>query len=269
MKRAIFILCTLLILASVAQAVPLKMEINEWNCVSASKFLAGGTDTYFGAAVGNGDNWIELAVIEDHLDIRNWGLQWDCVGASGSLTFSNSSIWSDLRKGTIIGLHENDVDNDLTGGIGEVASDTSYNPFGPFGGDWTILASINDAALISKTDWKVNNDNWEGRILDASSNVIQDYVGEPTSPSAIYKTSGGLGSDEVGALIVGPRVEPGALSYKDKSTSSTFLSPNVGQDFTAMRNEVLVPEPGTVVILLSGLLMACVLERFRRNRFVA
>jgi hypothetical protein len=262
MKRAIFIFCTLLLLASIAQATPLGMVINEWNCVSASKFLAGGTDTYFGAVVGNGDNWIELAVVQDHLDIRNWGIQWDSVGASGNLTFSNSSIWSDLRQGTIIGLHENDVDDDLTGGIGVLASDTSYNPMG---GDWTILASIDEGVLVSKTDWKVNNDNWEGRILDASSNVIQGYVGEPTSPLAIYKTSGGLGSDEVGALIVGPRVEPGALSYKDKSTSSTFLSPNVGQDFTEMRNEVLVPEPGTVVILLSGLLMACVLERFRRN----
>jgi hypothetical protein len=237
------------------------MVINEWNCVSGSKTLAGGVDTYFGNVKGNGDNWLELAVVQDHLDIRGWIIQWDNADpANGSLTFTNNSIWSDLRQGTIIGLHENDTDNDGTGGSGVLASDIRYNPVA---GDWDILASIVDTSLIVKNSWKVDNNDWEARILDASNNVIQGYVGE--SASVTYKTASGLGSDEVGALINGPNVDSTSLSYKDKSTSSTFLSPNIGQDFSGMRNAVLAPEPGTVAMLFSGLMMAWGLKRYRRK----
>lgn len=273
MKQLVFIICITVLSASIAQAASLKMVINEWNCVGASKVLNGesnpGMDTYFGTVVGNGDNWVELAVIEDHLDIRGWTIQWDnadpAPNNAGSISFTNNSVWSDLRQGTILVLHENDTDNDQSGGIGELPSNTSYNPFAD---DWDILASIEDAALITKNGWKVDKNNWEARILDASSNVIQAYVGEPTSPLAVYKTSGGLNDEEVGVLMNGPDIDSTLLSYKDRSTISTFLSPNVGQDFTAMRNEV-IPEPSAAAILLSGLLMACAHRRLYRKPSVA
>lgn len=35
-----------------------------------------GTDTFFGRIRGNGGNWIELVVVEDHLDIRDWRILW-------------------------------------------------------------------------------------------------------------------------------------------------------------------------------------------------
>jgi hypothetical protein len=255
------------LLASAAQAEPLKMVVNEWNCVSASKSLTTG-DSYFGLIKGNGDNWVELAVVSDHLDIRGWAIQWnnaDTSSNSGTLTFSNDAVWSDLRQGTIIGLHENDTANDGSGGAGALPSDTSFSPLT---GDWTILASINDPSLIIKDGWKVDHNDWEGKILDAYGNTIQGYVGEPTSASVVYATAGGLGSDEVGALINGPRIVSTSLSYKDKSSVSSFLSPNVGQDadFTAMRNEVLVPEPAAAALLLSGLIAAYGPLRFCRRR---
>ena len=50
------------------------------------------------------DEWIELLVVQDSLDIRNWDLR--DFSSSGSaqqpLVFSNNSLWSNLRKGTII-----------------------------------------------------------------------------------------------------------------------------------------------------------------------
>lgn len=35
-----------------------------------------GRDTFFGRIRGNGGNWIELVVLEDHLDIRGWRILW-------------------------------------------------------------------------------------------------------------------------------------------------------------------------------------------------
>jgi phosphatidylserine/phosphatidylglycerophosphate/cardiolipin synthase-like enzyme len=50
------------------------------------------------------DEWIELLVVQDSLDIRNWDIR--DYSSSGSaqqpLIFSNHSLWSSLRKGTII-----------------------------------------------------------------------------------------------------------------------------------------------------------------------
>src|SRR6267143_6810706 len=50
------------------------------------------------------DEWVELLVIKDSLDLRNWSLH-DTTGGAGSgntLTFANTSFWSAVRKGTII-----------------------------------------------------------------------------------------------------------------------------------------------------------------------
>ncbi|MBI4811066.1 MAG: DUF1573 domain-containing protein, partial [Ignavibacteriales bacterium] len=50
------------------------------------------------------DEWIELLVIQDSLDLRNWDIRdFSAVGAPQSpLTFTTSSLWSLVRKGTII-----------------------------------------------------------------------------------------------------------------------------------------------------------------------
>ncbi|MBI3765738.1 MAG: choice-of-anchor D domain-containing protein, partial [Ignavibacteriales bacterium] len=50
------------------------------------------------------DEWVELLVVQDSLDIRNWDLRdYSSGGAAQSpLTFTSNSLWSLLRKGTII-----------------------------------------------------------------------------------------------------------------------------------------------------------------------
>ncbi|HSL88842.1 MAG TPA: hypothetical protein VK870_06055, partial [Ignavibacteriaceae bacterium] len=50
------------------------------------------------------DEWIELLVVQDSLDLRNWDIR--DFSSSGSaqqpLVFSNHLLWSNLRKGTLI-----------------------------------------------------------------------------------------------------------------------------------------------------------------------
>jgi len=50
------------------------------------------------------DEWLELLVVQDSLDIRNWDIR-DFSGTGGAqlpLVFSNNALWSNLKKGTII-----------------------------------------------------------------------------------------------------------------------------------------------------------------------
>jgi hypothetical protein len=132
-----------------------------------------------GRIQGNLGDWIELIVLEDHLDIRGWELRWaetdkhDTTGVDiwygnpvieqGIITFSaTGEIWSDLRKGTIITIaekHDIEVDTDwdesfppnrnFTDGVPdedaeviiEMRSDVSYDPEG---GDWWIHVDTRD-----------------------------------------------------------------------------------------------------------------------------
>ena len=63
------------------------------------------------------DEWIELLVLQDSLDLRNWDIR--DFSSSGAvqlpLVFTNNSLWSSLRKGTIIivARSENTFSEDL------------------------------------------------------------------------------------------------------------------------------------------------------------
>ena len=130
---------------------------------------------------GNLGDWIELVVLEDHLDIRGWELRWaetdlhDTDGTDiwygsttveqGIITFSETAtIWSDLHKGTVITVaekHDIEVDTDWDASyppnrnftynvadedaevIIELRSDTSYDPEN---GDWWIHVDTKDEA---------------------------------------------------------------------------------------------------------------------------
>ena len=112
--------------------------VNEYNGVAAAQYLNGGTaaadadggaaaDPYFGRVLGNGGDWLELVVIQDHLDLRGNSLSIaEGTGAGRTTTvlnFTQSSLWSDLRSGTIITVAE------------DVPDDPSY---APLAGDWWI-----------------------------------------------------------------------------------------------------------------------------------
>ena len=269
----------LLLVGLVTSSDAASLILNEWNAVADANFLkTGSTDTFFGRKVGNGSNWIELVVTSDHLDIRGWKLDWDNADPeSGVVTFSNSTVWSNLRSGSIITLRADDTGNPAvndpangntpTGPYGALPSDTSYSPSG---GDWWIHANINDPTLVTYTNWTVDNDNWRMRILDASNNVIQGFVGEGIV--ATGWTGAGLGSDEIAKLENHPSATPSG--YRD-GASSTFGAPNIWttgpnsftQDFSALRADV--PEPSSVILAgLGGVGIAIVGLRRRAARKV-
>ncbi|MEI6273027.1 MAG: hypothetical protein WCQ03_06100, partial [Phycisphaerae bacterium] len=108
--------------------------MNEYNAVGSTKYLTTvvgdpfkGVDTYLGRILGNGGNWVELVVTQDHLDIRGWKLRWaETLNTAtngtdlwygnggveqGIVTFSNNIAWSNLRAGTILTVCEFDASN--------------------------------------------------------------------------------------------------------------------------------------------------------------
>ena len=235
-----------------------ELIINEFNAVGEAKFLQydalkpwEGQDSYFGRIQGNGGNWIELVVTEDHLDIRGWSVEWmNADPDSGVTTFSDDARWSDLRSGTIITIIESiddlvpevanlqDTDfNDTVDTIGTAFNiDTDFG-FDPGAGDWTVNAWLSDATLFTTGSFKVDNDNWEGTIKDDLGGVVQGPIGE----GLLGWTGGGVNSQEIGRLELDPS-NAAALSNYDDGDYSTFGEPNnyddqtAVQDFSALRS---------------------------------
>jgi hypothetical protein len=243
---------------------PGDLVLNEFNACSDVSFLRDeGSDPFLGRVQGNGGNWVELVVISDHLDIRGWTLQWrNADPDSGSVIFVDHPIWSDLRSGTLITIREDDLSPP---GFGVLLTDLSYDPAQ---GDYWIHANVDDFTVVSQFGFKVDDDDWEMRILDESPTIIQDWVGESTP---LWGGTGGVASDELGKLEEDPSaaaaITPPPPNYDD-GTSSTFGSENrwliapaltVTQDFCDLRGNCQEPPPATLPALsANGLALSAV-----------
>jgi hypothetical protein len=166
--------------------------LNEYNAVADENHLKNvGADTFWGRIEGNGGDWFEIVVIQDHLDMRNWELVVsDDTGGGGqviqTLVLADHTAWSDLRSGTIITVSE------------ELADDVSYDPVG---GDWWISVQAADGApgtYITATDFSVSNQNWQLTIRDDVGTDVFGPAGEGIRPLS------GIGSDEVFKLEEDP-----------------------------------------------------------------
>lgn len=304
MKKVLF---TLVILSAAKVFAAGELILNEFNAVGSEKYLktddyAGSTnvDAYFqemadglhpdkmtgtllnGRIQGNGGDWLELVVTQDHLDIRGWQIRWaetDTAQAAeadgtdiwygdgnveqGILQFSQSSVWSNLRAGTIITIVDEsyiyvDKDNQnktynispsVADAVLNLSTDTSFNPAA---GDWWINVSTKTEAASSSPlitsvhnvlyhlnyDWGCGNDNWQLQIRDAQGNLIWGPVGEALG--AAYWGGGGVSSKETGRIEINPSASVTGANFKDADTSS-FSLPNRWnsganvQDFTALR----------------------------------
>ena len=174
--------------------------------------------------LGNGGDWFEMVVTQDHLDIRGWQLVIsDDTGGAGqtiqTLTLTNNSLWSDLRSGTIITVSENLPDNI-----------SNYNPAGD---KWWINVQAKTGAsgtYITASNFNVSNNNWQLTIRDSNGTNVFGPVGE-----GIMAISG-IGSDEICKLEdnPGPFVSEQS-NYKDGS-SSTFGAPNIYSGGTMVQN---------------------------------
>lgn len=220
--------------------------LNEYNAVDSNDFLNGGdaavdedggraSDSYFGRVRGNGGDWVELVVITDHLDIRNWHLNiYEDNVLDETLDLTDHAIWSDLRSGTIITVAE------------DVPSDISYNPQA---GDWWINVQANDDAdglYIEASNFPTSSDDWQLTVRDADGNVVFGPAGEGVSPD------GGVGGQDVFRLEDNPNasVTPDSNDYDDGSDFSTFGAPNRwgNQGFKDLR-EVVEPAVATLTVL--------------------
>ena len=98
-------------------AAPKDLLINEYNSVSGSDYLGGvnanKVDSVFGRLQGNGQNWLEFVVVQDHLDLRGYKVDWfydqNFLGqktGTGEMIFSQDPLWSNVRQGTVITVTE-------------------------------------------------------------------------------------------------------------------------------------------------------------------
>jgi hypothetical protein len=209
--------------------------LNEYNAVSASGFLGGGTqaadsaggqasDTFFGRRLGNGGNWMEFVVVADHLDLRGSTLRWRDKSASGVVTLSSAPFWGDLPSGMIITIVES------TTAEGGLNTDLSYNPAS--GDRWVNINSF-DTALISGTtstkpdhltgQFSTSNDRWAVALYNASGQQVIELQGEGSHNFL----GGSVGATDVCRLREAVTGRNNAASYyDDSSVSSTFGAPN-------------------------------------------
>ena len=190
---------------------PLPVILNEYSAVADLQYLKdNGSDTFWGRVQGNGGDWFELVVMQDHLDMRGWQLVVsDDTGGAGqtsqTLTLTNNSIWSDVRSGTIITVSEN-LPDDIS----------NYNPAG---GKWWINVQAEDGAsgtYITASDFKVTNNNWQLTVKDSNGTNVFGPAGEGIKPAS------GIGNDEIFKLEEDPAVYLTERANYNDGSSSTF-----------------------------------------------
>jgi lysophospholipase L1-like esterase len=209
---------------------PVPIILNEYTGVADTKYLKdNASDTYWGRVLGNGGDWFELVVTQDHLDIRGWQLVVVDNGVSKTLTLTSNNLWADLRAGTIITVSENKADDIST--------------YDPPNGKWWINVQAKaggSGTYISATAFDVSQTNSQITIRDSNGTRVFGPAGEGIKPAS------GIGNDEIFHL----EEDPGALitersNYTDGSTS-TFGAPNIYtsgkvQDFSKLR---VIPDTG-------------------------
>ena len=290
MHRTVLTTIVALTVSSAASAQAVRIHLNEYNAVGSTKWLnnpdaatptcpspegpggfscASDEDQYFGRALGNGGDWLEFVIVQDHADIRGFKVQWAEVAATdadgqndywygsasvpqGQITFRDVALLGDLRAGTILTITENPAsaggrDTDLT--------------FDPCNGDWWINICLNDAAGLALVEALANvvdptnpgyddpldvgNDNWRCRILTPAGAIHQPLIGENVAGGW---GGSGVNSKEACRYEGQPTGTFSAFNFND-ANSSSFGQPNAWtndltackerQDFTAIRSSIL------------------------------
>lgn len=180
--------------------------LNEWNAVEPDRQLDDEDgDASLGILPGNGGDWLELLVVQDHLDLRGYQLSMrGRTGEAGTLVFTDHEVLSDLRSGTIITVAE------------DLPQDLAYDPEA---GDWRfhLRAGVSgDGSVISAEAFEIDQNEWQLTILDAEGFVTFGPVGEGVAPAD------GISGDEVGALqdTPGAHTRRWDLAYDDADHSS-------------------------------------------------
>jgi hypothetical protein len=233
--------------------------LNEYNAVGSEKWLgnpgkdecegpdgedcADNEDTFYGRVIGNGGDWMELLVIEDHLDLRGAEIFWaepdqDETEADGTnmwfisgtieqgiITLSDDPVWSDLRAGTVITL------TDLATTDGGLDTDLSYDPCN---GDWWININTHDTQYATAESnlidaepghFHTGNDMWFCFMMLGTEEIFPP-TGEGADIWGGQWPGGGINSREVMRLEEGPCNTEPFLGLWDDGKQSTYGSPN-------------------------------------------
>ncbi len=199
------------------------MILNEYNAVGEAELLRdGGSDSFFGRAVGNGGDWFEIVVRRDRLDARGYQLHWVDEDGFGVMTLTDDPVWEDLCAGTILTFIEKPT---AEGGL-----DTDLS-FDPGRADWWIHVCARDARFVGTKSssergepgaFSVSNRDWNLTIRDAGGGDVFGPAGEG-SPSY---GGDGISSREICRLEQDPSIEFGAGGNYNEGQNSTFGAPN-------------------------------------------
>ena len=243
--------------------------MNEYNAVSSRNFLKDDkSDTRLGRIEGNGGNWLEFVVVEDHLDIRGWELRWAERATEdqaetirdpnrlnfeqGIIHFTDHDFWSDLRSGTILTIGE--LETLIAEDGSEVVGATDLG-FDPEQNDWWVhVWSFDESLLRTETNvlgdgpgnFSVGDDDWELTIFDpeGEGTVIFGPFGEDYDDFR-----GGINNKEISKLEVDPSPDVVLADYND-GASSTLGDNNIWssgeqiQDFRMIRTWFGDGDPG-------------------------
>lgn len=265
--RFIFVIGLVALLAGPA-ATPVNAAdviLNEYNAVGGSDLLGGENgDVFWANRKGNGDDWFELVVITDNLDMRGWQIKVvnDKDGldeASWLMTLSDHNVWSSVESGTIVTVSEllgNNAD-EYEPSIGNWWLNVRAAAGGA--GTYISVECLEPVCDPSVVNWNVSNTSSQVTIMDDLGAVVFGPAGEGVAPIS------GVGATNVFKLEEDPSASTTPNSGYNNGSSSTFGAPNVFsggsfvQDFSALRgvdsysalttvriNEVLThSDPGT------------------------
>ncbi len=228
----------------------------------------------------NGGDWFELVVTEDHTDLRGYTVYWENnddgtgIGVNsdnrGAMKFTDNPTWANLRAGTILTISEDNAVSEIrdiypegppqsnefdTGYVYDLSTDLSFDPF--TADDWHVHVwcdeSYTDVGQATEyfegySDCKVDNDNWQVAIFDASNTalfyqvetalprtgldlatgMVQGIVGEAVSNFGdnVPGGAGGVNNQEMTTLVSDPVSGIDASYYEDVDWS-TFGAPNL------------------------------------------
>jgi phosphatidylserine/phosphatidylglycerophosphate/cardiolipin synthase-like enzyme len=106
------------------------------------------------------DEWVELLVVQDSLDLRNWSIR-DFNGtgqAQAPLVFNNIPFWSVMRKGTVIVI-----------GLSGIATPEDTDP-----SDYTLVIKTSNSTYFTGTAFLFSGASDEIEIRNSSSTHVFD-----------------------------------------------------------------------------------------------
>lgn len=189
------------------------------------------------------DEWTELLVVSDNVDMRNWTLR-DNNGSQTSwqtpITFRNIAFWQNMRAGTIIMIHHRIINSSLVaytldtdpadGYLELYAHDANYFSGGSFGTSPTWAGATLNVAGGADVFQLRNSSGTHIHALGHQTTPGTDWTALP-SPKLNLNSALGNGEELVvcpgsNILDYGTNTPQNGNTYASKTSSLTFGLPN-------------------------------------------